>query len=279
MAEIPPLFSGLLVLPLLLLLAAAYVAPVASLLPQSLGETTVDVSRYVRLVQDPLFRVVLLRTFRIAGEVTLLVLLVGYPTGYLIWRSQPLAAAVLLALVLFPLWTSVLVRNYAWTALLARRGAVNEMLLAAGVIDEPLRLLNTELAVLIGMVHVLLPFAILPIYTALRRIDPAYLFAASSLGASATVTFRRVVLPMSLPGAAAAAVIVFVLALGFYVTPAVLGGPRSMMMANLIEQQMTYFLDFGQGAAMAVTLLGVSLLVLAVTYRSLDVDRLLREGT
>ncbi len=208
-----------------------------------------------------------------------LTILISYPTAYFIWRARPPVAAVLLILVLFPLYTSVLVRNYAWTALLARNGAVNELLLALGVINEPLRILNTENAVLIGMVHVLAPYAILPIYTALSRIDRVYLQASAILGASPWGTFRRVIFPLSITGTVAAAVLVFVLALGFYITPAILGGPKALMAANLIETQVNHLLDFGSGAAMAIVLLMFAIGLMGAAYRVFDIDRLLREGT
>jgi ABC-type spermidine/putrescine transport system permease subunit I len=271
--------SLLLALPLLAFLAVAYLAPIISLLPASVSAPAISFGKYLDLAHDPLSQTVLLRTFRIALEVTALVVLLGYPTALLIWRANPPAAAILLVLVLFPLYTSVLVRNYAWTALLARNGVINELLRSVGVIQEPLRLLNTERAVLIGMVHVLVPYAILPIYTALRRIDPVYVQASEILGASPLATFRRVVLPLSLPGTIAAAVLVFVLSLGFYITPAILGGPRSLMAANLIDKQVNYLLDFGGGAATAIVLLLLSLLLMAVAFRVFDVDHLLREGT
>ncbi len=277
--DLPDRLALLLVSPLLLLLLLAYLAPLALLIPQSLSAPAVSLAKYTDLATDPLARAVFLRTFRVAAEVTVLVTLLGYPTAYLIWRADPRRGVVLLVLVLFPLWTSVLVRNYAWTALLARNGIVNELLLAAGVIREPLRLLNTELAVLIGMVHVLVPYAILPIYTSLRRIDPLYLQASAILGAPRLETFRRVVLPLSLPGAIAAAVLVFVLSLGFYITPAILGGPQSLMVANLIDKQVNYLLDFGAGAALALVLLALAVALMAAAYRFFDVDRLLREGT
>ena len=278
-AEVSPPLSLLLVAPLLVLLTVVYLAPIAALLPQSVGTPGFDPVKYTRILREPLFQIVFLRTFRIAAEVTALVILIGYPTAYFIWRARPALAAVLLTLVLFPLWTSVLVRTYAWTAVLARNGVVNALLEAAGLVHDPIRFLNTEFAVLIGMVHVLVPFAILPIYSALRRIDPLYPLASASLGAPSWKTFVRVILPLSFPGTLAAAVIVFILALGFYVTPAILGGPRAMMVANLMDQQVNYFLDFGQCAALAVVLLGVTLGLVALVYRLLDVERLLREGT
>lgn len=271
--------SAVLVAPVLLLLVVAYLVPLAALLPQSVSGWALDFSKYGQLAQNSFFHLVFLRTFLMAAEVTALVIIIGYGTAYLIWRARPGSAAGLLALVCFPLLTSIIVRNYAWTAVLARNGVVNEFLQATGLTSAPLRLLNTDGAVLIGMTHVLLPFAILPIYTALSRIDPAYIRASAILGARPMTTFRRVTLPLSLPGTLAAAILVFILSLGFYITPAILGGPQSMMVANLIEQQVTQFLDFGQGAVLALTLLVATIFLMAVVYRWVDVDRLVKDNS
>jgi ABC-type spermidine/putrescine transport system permease subunit I len=265
--------------PLFGLFLVAYLLPMATLIPESLGGARLDPSIYRELAADPLFQSVLIRTFRIALEVTVVVLLIAYPTAYLIWRIRPGLAGLLLALVLFPLWTSLLVRTYAWTVVLGRTGIVNEILQGVGLTHEPVRLLNTEFAVLVGMVHVLVPFAILPIYNALRQIDPVMLRASSTLGASTFRTFRYVVVPLSLPGVVAGLILVFVLSLGFYVTPAILGGPQAYLVANLIAQQVTLLLDFGWGAAIAFTLLVLTLGLMAIAYRTVNIDRLLREGT
>lgn len=263
--------------PLVALFLVAYLVPIATLFPESLG-ARLDPDIYRQLAFDPLFQSVLARTFRIAVEVTVLVVLLAYPTAYLIWQARPQWAGLLLALVLFPLWTSLLVRTYAWTVLLGRNGVINLILGSLGVTSEPLKLLNTEFAVIVGMVHVLLPFAILPIYGTLRQIDPAMLRASASLGAPPSRTIWHVVLPLSLPGVGAGGLLVFVLSLGFYVTPAILGGPRAYLIANLIAQQVTYLLEFGKGAAMAIILLVVALSLIAIAYRAVDVDRVLRES-
>lgn len=265
--------------PLLGLFLVAYLLPMATLVPESMAGAGLDPAIYRELAADPLFQSVLVRTFRIALEVTALVLLIAYPTAYLIWRVRPGLAGLLLALVLFPLWTSLLVRTYAWTVVLGRTGIVNRVLEGLGITSEPVKLLNTEFAVLIGMVHVLVPLAILPIYNALRQIDPVMLRASSTLGASPFRTFRHVVVPLSLPGVIAGAILVFVLSLGFYVTPAILGGPQGYLVANLIVQQVTFLLDFGKGAAIAFTLLVLTLGLMAIAYRAVNIDRLLREGT
>ena len=161
--------------------------------------------------------------------------------------------------VLLPLWTSVLVRTYAWMVLLGRNGVFNRWLIDIGVIADPLPLLNNFTGVLIGMVHVLLPYMVLPIYGAVRRLDPALVAAAEGLGASSWRIFWRVYLPLTLPGIFAGATIVFVLSLGFFITPALLGGGKVMMLAVLIEQQIHQTLNWPFAAALSAVLLALTL--------------------
>jgi ABC-type spermidine/putrescine transport system permease subunit I len=161
--------------------------------------------------------------------------------------------------VLLPLWTSVLVRTYAWMVLLGRNGVFNRWLIDIGLITDPLPLLNNFAGVLIGMVHVLLPYMVLPIYGAVRRLDPALVAAAQGLGASNWRIFWRVYLPLTLPGIFAGATIVFVLSLGFFITPALLGGGKVMMLAVLIEQQIHQTLNWPFAAALSAVLLALTL--------------------
>jgi ABC-type spermidine/putrescine transport system permease subunit I len=176
-------------------------------------------------------------------------------------RLRRAAAAVVLTIVLLPFWTSVLVRSYAWMVLLGRKGLVNEMLLATGWLDVPLKLLNTSLAVHIAMIHILLPYMILPIGSALRQIDEALPRAASGLGATPSSVFLRIVLPLSMPGVAAGVLLVFVLSLGFYITPALVGGPRDFMLSMLIAQQVD-LLNWPYAACLSATLLAATLLII-----------------
>ena len=165
--------------------------------------------------------------------------------------AGPLGACCITACVLMPLWTSVLVRSYAWIVLLQRNGIVNNALLDLGVDHQPLRMLYTEGAVIIAMTHVLLPFMILPIYSALRSIPPDLDAAALNLGAGTGAAFFAVTLPLSLPGVFAGSLMIFMLALGFYVTPALVGGPRTLMIATLIGQQATELLNWPFAGALS----------------------------
>ncbi len=175
-------------------------------------------------------------------------------------------------LVLIPFWTSILVRSYAWMVLLGQEGIINEALLATGVRAEPMQLLNTRFAVYVGMIHILLPFMILPLYAVMRGIDRNLLRAAENLGASPGAVFRRIFLPLSLPGVAAGCLLVFILGLGFYITPALLGGQRDVMVSMLIQQQISQ-LKWGFGATLALILLIVALGIYLVFTRLLGVER------
>jgi ABC-type spermidine/putrescine transport system permease subunit I len=185
------------------------------------------------------------------------------------------AATIALIVVLLPFWTSILVRSYAWMVLLGRRGLVNEALIAGGIINHPLRILNTPIAVTIAMIHILLPYMILPIANALRQIDPSLARAASGLGASPFRTFREVILPLSMPGVAAGVLLVFVLSLGFYITPALVGGPRDMTISMLIAQQVDQ-LNWPYAACLAATLLVTTLAIMAIFQRLFGVGSAFR---
>jgi putative spermidine/putrescine transport system permease protein len=262
----------LLVLPLLFYLAVLYALPVANMMLRSVTEPHWTLGNFAELLHEPIYAKVLWITLRISLVVTVAVLLLGYPVAYLMARLPPARSNLLMILVLLPFWSSILVRSYAWMVLLGRNGIINQLLLWSGVIDMPLRLLNTTFAVYIAMVHVLLPFMILPLYATLRAIDPSLLRAGASLGARPAAVFRQIVLPLSLPGVSAGSLLVFILALGFYITPALVGGPRDLMMAMLIQQEIDHF-DWPLGSALAVVLLAVALGTFAVFTRVLRVEQ------
>ena len=206
-------------------------------------------------------------TFWIAGLSTIACLVIGYPYAYLMTIARPRIAGLLVIAVLVPFWSSLLVRTYAWDVILRDTGIINSFLLGAGLVREPVELVRTTLGVLLGMSQILLPFMVLPLFAVMQRIDPEYTRAAANLGASPGRAFVRVFLPLSLPGVVAGALLVFVLALGFYITPALLGGPRDTMISQLIVQQVQQRLDWGMASAMAVVLLVLVLLVLLVASR------------
>ncbi|MBN9088572.1 MAG: ABC transporter permease [Reyranella sp.] len=255
----------LLTAPLVLFMLAFYAVPVVSMLMRSVSDPTWTVANYAALPDDPVFLKVFWNTLVTSLIVTVGTLLMGYPVALALVRA-PKWAPVILILILLPFWTSVLVRSYAWMVLLGRHGLINESLLAAGLLDRPLRILNTPLATQIAMTHILLPYMILPIANALRQIDPSLARAASGLGASPFATFRQVTLPLSMPGVAAGMLLVFVLALGFYITPAMVGGPREITLSMLISQQVDQ-LNWAYAATLSAVLLATALGLIAVCYR------------
>jgi ABC-type spermidine/putrescine transport system permease subunit I len=252
----------LLVAPLLAFMLVFYALPVVAMLLRSIAEPTWTLANYQALAGDAVFLNVFWTTLRTAIAVTVGCLLLGYPVALALVRPGRMAA-VALVIVLLPFWTSILVRSYAWMVLLGRHGLLNEALLAGGIIDHPLRMLNTPIAVHIAMIHILLPYMILPIANALRQIDPSLNRAALGLGATPVRVFREVILPLSMPGVAAGVLLVFVLSLGFYITPALVGGPRDMTVSMLIAQQVDQ-LNWPYAACLSATLLAITLVIMAV---------------
>ena len=245
-------------------LAVLYVLPLGQVLPLSVVEPTPGIDNYVRLATTPLYALVLENTFEISLVVAAICLILGYPTAYLLATCRPQVRSILLVFVLVPFFTSILVRTYSWIFLLGWKGIINTTLLAGGVIDEPLELLYNRFGVIVGMVHVLLPYMILILFSVMRGIDRKLVAAAASLSATPFTAFRRVYLPLSLPGIGSGFLLVLVLALGFFITPAMLGGPKDLMIANVIAYQIGV-LKWGFASALAVVLLVVSIAFLVVT--------------
>ena len=271
--QMPFTLSALLVAPLLLLLGWAFFLPIGRLLLTSVTEPTLGLDNYRRLLTEPLYRQVILRTVWIAVVCAGGALLLGYPIAALMARPGRVVAKIAVACVMIPLWTSALIRSYAWIMLLQRKGVINTVLQSWGVVPRPLSLLYTDGAVLVAMTHVLLPFMILPIYSALRAMPADLPRAALNLGAGPVRTFFEVTLPLSLPGVFAGCLLVFVMALGFYVTPALVGGPKTLMIATLISEQATTLLNWPFAGAISAVLLALSLGMTIGFKRLLRLDR------
>jgi len=211
----------------------------------------------------------------IALIVTVAALLIGYPVAYyLTTASGPGVSIVVLSIVL-PYFTSIIVRTFSWMVLLGEHGLVNDLLRQLGLIDQPLPLMYNRLGVLIGMTYVLLPYMVLTLYAAMRGIDPSLMRAAEGLGASAFYTFRRVYFPLSLHGVLSGALIVYILSIGFFITPALMGGRHDIMIAMLIDRALEVAVDWPSAALMSLTLLVVTLVLYAVYYRITDIRRLI----
>jgi putative spermidine/putrescine transport system permease protein len=263
-----------LLLPALAWLGVLFVYPIGRLFYLSLFSPAFTLRNYARLAGASVYVKVLANTFEIGAIVTIIALLLGYPLAFLLATARPRVAGVMLGGIMLPLWTSLLVRTYAWMVLLGRRGVVNGALQSLGLLETPLPLLYNRTGVTIGMVHVLLPFMVLPIYSVMKGVDVELVKAAQNLGANRFQSFLRVFLPLSLPGVAAGCLLVFVTALGFFVTPALLGGRGDMMIAMLIETEVRELLDWGFASALAVVLLAVTATILIVVQRILSIDRI-----
>ena len=224
--------------------------------------------------EQRVFRNVLGRTLWISGVVTLTCLLIGYPVAYYISRQKPAKAGLLLFLVLLPFWTSLLVRTVAWVVLLQREGILNNLFLSLGLIDQPIRMIFNRFAVYVAMVHVLLPFMVLPLFAVMKGIPPTYARAASSLGAPPLTAFRRVYLPQTLPGVGAGCLMVFIQALGYYITPALVGGADDQMISYFIAFYASKTVNWGMAAALSLMLLAATLVLYAVYDRMIGIDKM-----
>ena len=265
-AERPrPSLIPLLLAPALILYLGIFIVPLLGVLFESVGRSEFTLQHYIEVFDDAVLMHVLVRTIVLSLVVTAICLLLGYPIAYVMLLSSSRIQRLIALLIVLPLWTSLLVRTYAWLVVLGRKGLVNEALISLGIIEAPLSLLYTRFSVYVGMVHIMLPFMVLPLFAVMRRIDLSLLSAAWSLGASRTRAFFFVFLPLSLPGVFAGSLLVFILSIGFFVTPAVLGGLGDTTFVMLIERQVNRLNNWPLAAAMSVILL-VATLVLVILY-------------
>jgi len=266
-------------LPLLLLLGLFFILPVLGIFKSSvIGADGFSLDHYTHLLTTPVYRQVLFNTLFIAVLVTLLSVLLSYPLAYLLATVGPTMTRVLLVVVLLPFWTSALVRTTAWIILLQRNGVLNSLLLGSGVLDEPAAFVYNLSGVLIGMTHVLMPFVVLPLYAAFRSLDRSLIQAAEGLGAGPYPIFLRIIAPLTAPGVVAGALIVFMNAIGYYITPALMGGPGQTMIAQMISFNILEQLDWGLAAALSTVLLGVTLIIFFVFQQAFSIDRLFGGG-
>lgn len=268
----------LLLLPLLVPLVLLYLVPLAGVLWISVTDPAPGLGNYQRMLTVPALQRVMLTTLRIGALTTLFALILGYLVAYVMVHAGPRHRLWITAFVLVPFWVSVLVRAFSWLTLLRTEGIINNALLGAGLVASPLALVRNELGVVVGMVHYMVPYAVLPLYANMQGIDPRLVDASRSLGAGPIATFLRVFLPLSLPGLAAAGVLVFIFSLGFYVTPAILGGGRVVMVAEYVSVQILQTVRWGVGTMMASVLLLAVVGLLAAVSRVVDVRRMFGGG-
>lgn len=266
---------GALVLPLLLFLLLVFVVPLVLMLKRSFTDPSVGLDNYRAVFANSLYLRVLGNTFLTGAVVTAVTLLLAYPYAYLMTIAGPRWRTVLMGVVLVPFWTSILVRSFALILLLRDTGVLNTTAQDLGLIDQPIPLIRTLTGVVFGMVQIALPFAVLPLYATMRTIDRRLLLAAEGMGDRPAGAFWRIFVPLSLPGVAAAGLLTFIQALGYYITPALLGGPKNTMIGELIVQQVTTVLRFGFAAALATMLLVTTLLLLGLAGKFLNLEKLL----
>ena len=266
--------------PALLLVMVVMVIPVGWLFYVSFlaDDGSFTLEHYQRMVESKSYARIFRNTFEVSILTTLVCILIGYPLAYLMSQLPRRAAALCMLTVLLPFWTSLLVRTYAWLVLLQRKGLINNWAIELGLWDEPIKLVHNLNGTLIGMVHIMLPFLILPVYGAMRAIDKDYVKAAANLGAGPTQAFWKVFFPLSLPGLFAGGLIVFVLCLGFFVTPAVLGGGKVIMVAMRISTNIELFFNWGAASALGVVLLVLTLIILYLAARLLRFDQVMGGG-
>jgi len=264
------LTTVLLLLPALIFLGGWFIIPIGQLFTLSLDGPGGPFSAYADLLGSPVFRQVFINTLKLSVIVTIICVLLAYPAAYLLTRLKGIWFAVALYCVLVPFWISVLVRTFSWMLLLERNGPVNSLLVASGLVDGPVPLLFNNFSVYLGMVHVLLPYALLPIYASMLRVDGRLLQASEGLGARGRTTFLRIYLPLTMPGVMAGGAFVLLLALGFYITPALLGSLQNVTAAMLVDTFVNERLVWPLAAAASFVLLVMVLTILALAWRFLS---------
>ena len=267
-----------LIFPSVLLLALVFIGPLLWFFVQALakqGSPSQILSYAATVLGSKAVITALTTTNWIALLVTALVLVISYPLAYHLANRGGLSFTIVIFCVIVPYFTSIIVRTYSWMVLLGRNGIINQTLAKLGIIDEPLNLLYTKTGVLIGMVYVLLPYMVLTLYATMKAIDPSLMRAARGLGAGELYAFRRVYFPLSVHGVVSGSLIVFILAIGFFITPALMGGPGDVMIAMLIERSVEITFDWSGAAVMSLLLLVATLILYSIYYRITDVRRMM----
>ena len=264
-----------LTLPALLVILSLVVLPVAWLAWQSIYHNGFTLEHYRRIFSEAIYWRSFALTFEISLLVTLLALVLGYPIAFAASSARRGWSIVILALVVLPFWTSVLVRAYAWLALLQRNGVINHLLEDLGLIHEPLALVHNAFGTVVATLHILLPFMVLPLYATMQKIPRDLLQAGASLGANPALVFWKVFLPLSLPGVLAGSTLVFVLSLGFYITPELLGGGRTIMVSMLVSRNVELYDQWGAASAVGVVLLAAVGVIFFAVSRAIPLDRVL----
>lgn len=266
--------------PAILLILVILVIPVGWLFYVSFigADGSFSLENYERMLKRKSYARIFRTTFEVSFMTTGLCILIGYPLAYFISQLPNRIANLCLITVLLPFWTSLLVRTYAWLVLLQKRGLVNDWAISLGLWEEPIKIVHNMTGTLIGMVHIMLPFLILPVYGAMRAIDQDYMKAAANLGASPKRAFWTVFFPLTTPGLFAGSLMVFILCLGFFVTPAVLGGGKVIMVSMKIVSNIELFVNWGAASALGVVLLVLTMVILWIASRFLNLEQMTGGG-
>lgn len=265
----------LLLTPALVMVVVLLIMPLCWLAFQSVQtEEGFSLANYIRIFQESIYWDTFALTFKISFLVTILSIVMGFPIAYAASRLQGFWANLILICVILPFWTSVLVRAYAWLVLLQRRGLVNQTLMDLGIIDQPLTLMHNTTGTVIGTLHVMLPFMVLPLYSVMKKIPQDLMQASESLGAKPFYTFRRVFLPMAAPGVMAGSILVFVICLGFFITPELLGGGRTILVSMLVQRNVELYHAWGAASAVGLVLLFVVFLIFWGINRFIPIERI-----
>jgi putative spermidine/putrescine transport system permease protein len=264
-----------LTMPALVVILLLIVLPVTWLAWQSIYHNGFTLEHYRRIFTEAIYFRSFALTFEISLLVTLLALLLGYPIAYAASHASRFLSIIILALVVLPFWTSVLVRAYAWLALLQRNGVINHLLEDLDLIHEPLALVHNTFGTVVATLHILLPFMVLPLYATMQKIPRDLMQAGASLGAGPALVFWGVFLPLSLPGVLAGCTLVFVLSLGFYITPELLGGGRTIMVSMLVSRNVELYDQWGAASAVGMVLLAAVGVIFLAVSRVLPLDRVL----
>ena len=263
-------------IPVISLLVCFFMLPLAGLLLRSISDPEWGLQHYRELVGTVTYLKVMGNTFLVATVVTIITVLVGFPVAWMLAIIPSRWAKLLMNVLLLSMWTNLLVRTYAWMVLLQQTGVINKLLMATGLIDAPLVMVNNLIGVTIGMTYIMVPFLVLPLHATMKSIDPTILRAASICGASQWQAFTKVLLPLAAPGLASGALMVFVMSLGYFVTPALLGGTANMMLAELIAQLVQSLLNWGLAGAVALMLMVVTLGLYALQLKLFDSQKLVK---
>jgi len=263
-----------LVLPALFFLLFLYIYPLTKMILISLLDPDFTLRHYQQFISSSIYVKVFFITIKIGFFSTVICLVLGYPVAFLLASVSPKTRGIMIVFVVIPFWISLLIRNYAWMIILGRNGIVNSLLLKIGLISAPLKLMYNSFGMYVGMVHILLPYMIFPLFAVMSGIDWDLIRAARSLGANTFQTFLRIYLPLSMKGVSTGCLIVFIISIGFFITPALLGGLKDIMISNLIENQINNLLNWGFGSALAFILLIVAVILIVFFKKYLFLEEL-----